>query len=230
MCNSNRGCGWPIDKSNYGHMAIKSGVAMIAFKEKELLGNLSRISLRARTAFAIACATRLLPGYLDFCRDTGLGDPVWMSEITDRVWRDLKGNEINATELHEAIVYCEQLVPGEGQDFGTPLQERADDAAAAVAYALRCRQDGSEKSAAWASRRAIETLDRTLTEGKFGEYELDDEERLLSHPLIQAELKRQTRDIDELMMTTDDELPALVSIAEPRAKAEAMIFWGHRSA
>ena len=186
------------------------------------------MSSRSRAVFAIACATRLLPGYLDFCRDTGLGDPIWMSEIVDRVWRGLKGSEISVVDLHEEILYCEQLVPGEDQDFGSSLQERADDAAAAVTYALRCRQDGSEESAAWASRRAIETLDRALADGNFAEYALDDEDRLQSRSLIQAELRRQKRDIDELLMTTDDELPALISIAEPRAKAEAVGFWALR--
>ncbi len=123
---------------------------MIRYNEHEVINILSLLSTRLRVAFAAACATRLLPAYLGFSRQTGRGDAGWVGSIVDRLWRDLEGNEMSVEQIQDAIRSCERLVPGENQEPWVPIQAYADDAIAALAYALRCRQSGKEQEAAWA--------------------------------------------------------------------------------
>ena len=52
--------------------------------------------------------------------------------------------------------------PREGQWVAE--QDLGEDAAAATAYAFRCRKSGNSHQAAWSARRAFEALDRHMSE------------------------------------------------------------------
>jgi hypothetical protein len=52
------------------------------------------------------------------------------------------------------------------------------------------------------------------------------EARVLAHPIVQAELARQRRDIDELDSAPAQDLGAVVARLRDRAKVEAASFFG----
>src|SRR5262245_49626325 len=78
-------------------------------------------------------------------------------------------------------------------------QAAAEDATAALAYALRCRKTGKAQEAAWAARRAYDALDDYVINREGIDTNAPDGDiRVLAHPLIQAEFERQNRDFEEL--------------------------------
>jgi uncharacterized protein YjaG (DUF416 family) len=104
--------------------------------------------------FAAAVAERLLPVYSFFSRKTGRGNPHSLTEILDRLWRDIDGIPMTPGELQQNIDLSMELIPKEDEKPWVPEQYWAEDAAVAVVYALRTRQSGNPQHAAWAARRA----------------------------------------------------------------------------
>src|SRR5437867_5776161 len=130
------------------------------FDERELVARLEALSPECRVVFAAACAERALPGYDAFLVRTGRRRPATLRSNLTRLWDDLAGNRMMDGEIQTRIDTCLEMIPKEEEGaWVEPESALADDAAAAVAYALSCRQNGSAQEAAWAARRAYEALD-----------------------------------------------------------------------
>lgn len=195
-------------------------MATLYFDEGELSKELQGISADLRVAFAAACAARLMVAYTRFSSRTRKGDPLVLSAILGRLWLDLGGTRMSDAELEEHIETCETLIPDEDGKDWVIEQAAAEDAVSALAYALRCRRNGQPREATWAARCAYEALDDFV----INQEDIDTnapgaEHRVLSNPLVQAELGRQARDLHELV-------GGLVTIEQlrDRANAEAAIF------
>jgi len=200
---------------------------IIQFNEPLLVEELERLPAPLRLVFATASAERLVPAYRRFSQRTGRGDAVTLTALLERLWSDVLGDKMNARQIQENIDTAMRLIPQEDGLLWAPEQASAEDAAAAVAYALRCRQNHQAQEAAWAARRAYEALDHYI----IGQQGIDlnvpgAEERVLSHPLVQAELLRQRRDVEELMGTNPQDPAAVVQRLLQRAKAEAEFVFG----
>jgi hypothetical protein len=101
-------------------------------------------------------------------------------------------------------------------------QAAADRAATALCYALRCRKTGEPQEAAWAARHLYEVLDDfVINREHIDTNQPGRENRVLAHPLIQAELARQRRDLEELFQADEANIPGTVVRLQERAKAEA---------
>jgi uncharacterized protein YjaG (DUF416 family) len=197
-------------------------MGILSFDEKALSIGLDQIPPPLRAIFAATIAERLFPAYANFSRKTGRGHPAKLADILERLWQDLKGTPMDAQELQESINLLMNLIPKEDDIPWIPEQAWAEDAAAATAYALRCRQTGDSREAAWAARRAYEALDHfVLTPIKIDTNVMGVEERALSSPLIQAELIRQLRDLRELKAESERGVAALAQQMRERAKSEA---------
>jgi len=193
-------------------------MAMLRYDEVTMVAALARGPLPLRTAFAAACAERLLPAYEEYCRQTGRGDPTVLAGILDRVWAALLGAEMSAEQIRGEIDRCMPLIPEEDDEPWVDEQAYADDAASAVAYTLRALETGKTQEAAWAARRAYEAVDHHVTH----RLAVEGDEHVLAHPVVQGELARQRRDLDELVdgtaVATD-----LIARLRDRARAEASI-------
>ena len=193
-------------------------------------GNVDRLELlptRARVAFALLVASRLLPSYRRFHERTGRGDASALEGIADRLWLDLAGEPMSDDEVQAAAEQCLELVPSEEDGVDAETQPHAEDAA----VALRARQDGDAHNAAWAAQRAYETLDHhaasLLGKKAFGP---DAETKILSHPLVQAELARQNRDLVDLTrLDATGELEAQLPTLRDRAQKEADAFFAEQT-
>jgi uncharacterized protein YjaG (DUF416 family) len=193
-------------------------VSVLDFDETQLVRDLESLLPRMRVAFAAACAERLRPAYLAFAERAGAGDPEAFEASLDRLWSDLDEHPMTDDELRDRIEECMALIPQEDDGAWSAEQAYAEDAAAALAYALRCRQSGQSQEAAWAARRAYEAIDYYVTA-------LGTNDQVLSHPLVQAELGRQQQDIKKLK-TPDADVRRIIAKLRERAEKDAICFFG----
>jgi len=199
---------------------------MLKFDERALAAELGGVARWGRVAFAAACAERLIPAYRRFSERTGRGNAQKIASILDRLWDDLAGMPMTEADLKAKADACMALVPQEDGGPWVEEQAAAEDGAAAVAYTLRCRQSGEAIEAAWAGRRTYEALDHfVINRENIDTNQPGGEWQVLGHPLVQAELRRQRRDLDELMGMVGKSLPDLARRLHERAKSEAAIFF-----
>jgi len=203
-------------------LAVRS-MGILRFNEESLKTDLNRIAVRLRVVFAAAVAERLLPAYVTFSHKTGRGNPHLLTEILDRLWRDIDGIKMDPEELQQNIDLSMELIPQEDEIPWIPDQAWAEDAAVAVVYALCTRQNGKSQESAWAAGRAYEALDDFITtQEDIDPDSAGAEERILSNPLIQAEFMRQQRDLRELVAVDLQDVSALAQKIRQRAKAESV--------
>src|SRR5215471_3591261 len=173
---------------------------LLRYNESELVKTLDRLPSTRRTMFAAACAQRLFPVYARYRTKAGKCGPDALAEILARLWRDLTDQPMLAEELERSLVLCKELIPSDEEQLWLPERPAAQNAALAIAYALRCRKNCQAQEAAWAARMAYEALDNYV----INQEEIDTnapgaESKIVSHSLIQAELGRQQRELNELL-------------------------------
>jgi uncharacterized protein YjaG (DUF416 family) len=200
---------------------------IIHFDERELVAKLNELPDELRAAFAASCAERLLPAYAKFAARTGRGEAAALTAILTRLWHDLGGNPMTDSERQAQIDACMKLIPREDDGEWVPEQAAAEDAGAAVAYALRCRLTGQAQEATWAARRAYEALDHyVINRANIDTNEPGAEHQVRSDPLVQAELQRQQRDLSELHASRDAGGTEAMMRLRDRAKQEGAHFFG----
>jgi uncharacterized protein YjaG (DUF416 family) len=199
----------------------------VRYNEPELIEMLDRLSKHRRATFAALCAERLLPAYVAFCEQSGRGNSEEIRSALERLWRDLEGEQMTATEIQASIDVCTALVPDEDERPWVSLQPYAMDAVSAVTYAVRARQTGDSQEAAWAARCAYESLDYYVVDLEDIDTSVPGaSDRVMAHPLVQAELFRQRRDLDDLLRVEgQDEISVIAKIRE-RAQTDAIVFFG----
>ncbi len=79
----------------------------------------------------------------------------------------------------------------------------------------------------YSAEQAYEALDHfVINRDNVNLNALGAERRIVADPLIQAELARQIRDIDELLGAADEDVKQVAARFRDRAKAEGRIFFG----
>lgn len=189
------------------------------FDETRVETRIEQLPTASRAAFAAASAERMALAYEKYSKRTGLGDPGLFKELLMRLWTDLGGEPMSESEIDANIERSMELLPPEDGPW-VPEYAAADDAASALAYSFRCRKNGLPKEAFWAARRAYEALDDyVITNENIDTAAPGAESEVSSHRLVQAELARQSRDLDELR-----EGRITINQLRDRAKAEATEF------
>jgi uncharacterized protein YjaG (DUF416 family) len=194
------------------------------FDEGKTKERIAELPTNLRILFAVTCAERLFPAYERFSAVTGRGNVDLLRRILDKLWMSLLGfqeysDQIIATDLH----HCMLLVPKESDGEWSNEQAWAEDAVACLAYSLRTRLSGEAQEAVWAARRVYEAVDHYVLHASGNNFTLPgDNSRVIEHPLVQAELKRQERDISELqsLVHSPDNIMAAVSSFKLRSRLE----------
>lgn len=217
-----RGC---IDEPDHGGVPVSN--ATQTYDEARNVERLDRLPSRLRVVFALLCALRLLPVYQRFHSRTGRGDPAALAAMVEKLWADCIGRTMVDDEAKEYSERCLELIPSDDEGWDEETQPYAEDAVAAVTYAYRSRLTGNPQEAAWAARRVYESLDRyvqTITETAPGAPE--DELAILSHPVMQAELARQQRDLADLagLAKLEDAIKPLSELRERSEREAGIIF------
>jgi uncharacterized protein YjaG (DUF416 family) len=178
----------------------------LTFDQPALLARLERLKPPYRVCFAVSCAERLLPAYIQYHDVTGQGNPDVLWAALERLRADLSGDELSSHELRGLIAQCEALVPGE-EDPWNDWSGLAQNAAAAVAYALRSRLTGLAQEAAWAAVQAYEAADLVATSGLNADFNIPGIEDVIeATDVIQQELALQARDLQDLESKDHDRL------------------------
>jgi len=195
------------------------------FDKQKLIADLEGVPPPLRVAFAAACAERQMPAYRAFASQSGLGDAEALRRFLDDAW--LNPAKSDEPEFHRQLQDCLNLIPKE--DTVNPWTEEAthaQDAGISLAHTLRTRISGEAEEAAWSAQVAYESLDNFVINRENIDTNLPDSEaRVLSHPLVQAELARQQRDLDELRGVAPRNVRQVVAILRDRAKSDGSTFF-----
>jgi uncharacterized protein YjaG (DUF416 family) len=189
------------------------------YNEYEAVRALAALTEKSRIAFSAACAERLLPSYQEFCQSSSRDDRV-LPAILESIWNHLLGDELEAEQIRTTLTRCMALAPRQGNEPWRPEHSRADDAVSAATHTLLTIECGEAKEATWASRRAYEAVCHHVMH-RLG---IEDREQVLNHPVVQAELVRQRRDIDDLRQATQISNNLIIQLRD-RARADASIFF-----
>jgi uncharacterized protein len=202
---------------------------ILRFDKSALIAQLEWLPNRLRVAFAAVCAERQLPNYFRFSDAAKQGSPERLVAALSRVWDDIEGRPMGSTELNGCLDTCMSLLPKEDEYGDCLLGYYAEDAVAAIAYAIEARLKSDAHDAAESARRAYSALDEYVSDrlnlGSIGQKE---EAQILTHPLVQAELERQRVDMLRLQEIAKNPTSEKEGIAElrRRAQADARVFFG----
>jgi hypothetical protein len=202
---------------------------ILEFSRAQLTKKLDQLPRSLRVTFAATCAERLLPAYLNFSDMTERAEPETLTRILTRLWDDIAGNLMEESELQKNISTCMSLIPPD-DDMTLPIEsDYAENAVLAVIYALTCRQGGNSQEAMSSAEQVYNALDHFLINREnIVLRRRESVRRILAHPLIQAELARQRRDIEELLgaAEADADVRQTAERFQERAKAESGIVFG----
>jgi uncharacterized protein YjaG (DUF416 family) len=168
-----------------------------------------------------------MPAYRRFATKDGRDCPDALEYALEEVWAN-PGQVRDREEFEQRIETLMALVPQEEGFRGPWTQEvtNAQNAGMSAVYALRAKLTGAAQEAAWAARVAYEALDNfVINSENIDTNKPGEERRIIAHPLVQAELARQHRDLEELD-AGKQEVTSLIARLRDRARAEAAIFYG----
>lgn len=155
-----------------------------------------------------------------------------MAAALRRVWDDIEGRPAGSTELKNCLDTCMSLLPREDEGDHRLLGYYAEDAVSAVAYAIEARLGADAHEAVDSACVAYSALDEYVSDMlKISSIGPSEETKILTHPLVQAELERQGLDLLRLQEIAKHPAREKVGIADlrRRAQAEAKIFFGSGS-
>jgi uncharacterized protein YjaG (DUF416 family) len=176
-----------------------------------------------RTAFAAACAERLLPNYAAFSREEGWGSVSVLREALTMVWRSLEGEPQSKERIDSLTEEVKRQIP-DTEEFSSQHVSAALDAGAAVVHVLESLSNGAVEPALLAASLAHDTVHMHLqaTIGvDYSEPGFDD--AIYGQPLMIRELERQRTDLDGLLKTatlSTGFLSALRSASEGRSSID----------
>ncbi|MDQ0077888.1 DUF416 family protein [Arthrobacter oryzae] len=129
---------------------------MLVYDENALLARLEPLDRWAKTAFAAACAQRLFPHYERYARSADtLAHAQILADILSTAWDVASGRVVIVQPLQSE---AESMVPSEDGDNALE-SGYAENAAVAVAYAIRTWLSDDPQEAVWAARQVFDVAD-----------------------------------------------------------------------
>ena len=195
-------------------------MTVLQFSHDDLSKKLSSLPRRLRTAFAAACAQRLMPAYAASASRNLNANPQQAIKILTELWNDIQCGSSDPSKLKRDVEICETLIPDHDGSYFDGF-EHADNATCSLAYAVESELKGGAEEAAWAAERCFESLFHAV-KNTFGDGRSPAEmARILSVPLIQAELRRQAADLADLQLAAKNPGSEAAIIARIRRRADA---------
>jgi uncharacterized protein YjaG (DUF416 family) len=162
----------------------------------------------------------MLPVYRWFHDRTGQGDPAALEQALEDLWTAVKGEGRSPESLESQQHVAEELVPHE-DDRWVDECAYAENATAAVAYAIRSWLTGSAQEAAWAARQLYDALDYRVTNRDDLDLNAPRVHELIdADQLIQRELARQQNDVEVLRHATWEAINSVAMQLRERARTD----------
>lgn len=131
------------------------------YDEAALAARLAPLDRQAKTAFAAACAQRLLPLFERYARAAGSeAQGRRLQEILSSAWEAASGVTVDVQSLGSE---AESMAPPEDEDGGLEA-DYAENASAAVAYAIRTWLSDDPQEAVWAARQVYEVAEHAFSQ------------------------------------------------------------------
>ena len=154
-----------------------SPIAAGEYDEAAIETRLRSVAPEALVAFAASCAERLFLLYREVAKQTGSGDEPALRAALDLAWSGGRPGERASAVVDAERENAESLVPHDDADDWTDLSPLAQNAAAAVAYALRAWRSADAQDGVWAARQVHESAD-FLDQAGSPPHEYADSERI----------------------------------------------------
>lgn len=183
---------------------------MRTYDEASIVRRLSSLDRKHKTAFAAACAQRLLPLFQRYADLAPSADGAVVGSVVSLVWEALRGAPIDLLPQQQL---AEAQVPVEDDNWVLETGY-AQSSAACAAYAVRTWLNDDPQEAGWAARQAYEVADYAAQQ-LLNDLDLnapDAENKLLGHELVRAALDAIERDL-RLVEGLEPDLEALVARA-----------------
>jgi len=182
----------------------------------EVMRRLQLLPPAKRSAFALACAERLMEGHFALPAEAQRAFTVGWRPVLEAMWRGLEGQPEDAADIVRGALGAFHASPywhDDGQDGPNDADEAA---AAASIYAAECFVSGDAKSAYWAAARAVDRAEEVAGQDfprdakhfvrepnsdhrqwvrQLRQSEVERLTRLAMHAAMQAELQRQAADL-----------------------------------
>jgi uncharacterized protein YjaG (DUF416 family) len=157
-------------------------------------------------AFAASCSERLMPAYIRYSKRAGLSEEQskLYRDALDMLWGFAVGSDVKKQYLEQVEGKCLSSIPTEDETWavGEPY---AEDAGAAVTYAIRACLSCNPQEAVWAAQRVIDAIDSFVScQEEILAVQSNSENG--EHRLIDKELARQEADLQELEMLVESPL------------------------
>lgn len=173
------------------------------YDEKLLMLRLGRLDRGAKTAFAAACAQRLLPLSDRYALQEGAGSARLerLNVIVSALWEAAAGKAIDAQQMAKE---AESMVPDEDDEGWTADRAYAGNAAAAACYALRTWLTDDPQESTWAARQLFDAADLAYFQAVPGGSILtgEEERESLMSSVVQSAISAIQRDLDAVENAT----------------------------
>ncbi|WP_284982866.1 DUF416 family protein [Arthrobacter sp. efr-133-TYG-118] len=168
---------------------------MLEYDEMLLMLHLEPLDRLAKTAFAAACAERMVPLSNRYERRVGDQREQRLAAIVSAAWQAVSGNDVDATLLETEAV---SMIPDEDDDGWTAGRSYAGNAAAAAGYAIRTWRTNDPQHAAWAARQIFDAADLAYFQANPGRSFLTEGEQnaSLESTVVQSAISAIQRDLE----------------------------------
>lgn len=146
---------------------------------------------------------RLLPNYKAFSDQVKWGDAPYLRSVLDHAWRAV-GAEMDLANTEDILSQTSALIP-DSDDFPGPVAGLAQYAAAALCHLLESMKSNSIEHIAHIRILALDSVDAYIQVTSGSSQRLIDREDFVSEweridndPLMQAEIKRQKNEIEQI--------------------------------
>ena len=172
-----------------------------------LEGQIAELPLRNQVAFAASCCERAIPNYQAFSEAEKWGDAEFLRNCLDRVWSFIEGEPLSSEEAKTLEAKCKAITPN-SDDFSSDYVDAAQEAAFMVTLLLQWVGDQNPHYAVRIATFCRDTVDlHVQVLESLNPSDPDLEDKIARHPLMSAELAKQSQDLGTLAkIKTRDEL------------------------
>ena len=169
------------------------------FSESGLEERLRQLGISSTLAFGAACGERMLACYRKFSEECGWGNEAKLRAGLDLIWgRALSCEAWSDKEVSQVLEACLAAAP-DSDDFTSLYTSSAQDTVFGICGLLEFLLDGELGKAVLAARYPTDSIDLLVQEfGGLDPGDPDLEAKILASSLMQQELRRQRRDLEEV--------------------------------
>ena len=197
---------------------------MLNFSEQNLVKRFEALSIREIAAFAASCSERIsmaYSGYIGNLAESQAENVI--RNALDYVWNYARTGNRDRSKESSLLHRCENELIDEDEAWGSGYPY-AEDATAAAVMCLRLVQTENVDQAVYVARRLYECADNYAVRQidiDFDNQRIEDE--AITHSVVQEELTRQNRDLDELLKNNLSD--SLIDRLRDRSVHEGRLGW-----